>query len=61
MLNEDLDPFSLERRHTVFSSIDIGEDCPPQARLDFMKSLLPVEKNMAATQFCIGLVDDERF
>ena len=51
----------MERRYTVFSSIDIGEDCPPQARLDFMKSLLPVEKNMAATQFCIGLVDDERF
>ena len=39
---EDLDPASLERRYTVFSSMDIGEDCPPEARLDFMKSLLPV-------------------
>ena len=49
MLNEKLDPASLERRYTVFSSIDIGEDCPPEARLDFMRSLIPVERNMAAT------------
>ena len=61
MLNEKLDPVSLEKRYTVFSSIDIGEDCPPEARLDFMRSLLPVEKNMAATQLYIGLVDEERF
>ena len=51
----------MERRYQVFSSIDIGQDCSKEAKRDFMSSLLPVEKNMAATQYCIGLVDEPRF
>ena len=56
-----MDPGKLERRYQVFSSIDIGRDCTKGATRSFMRSLLPVEDNMAATQYCIGLVDDPRF
>lgn len=56
-LTRDSPADAISRRHTVFSNLDVGEDVPPPALYAFRQALLPWEHRLAATQYCIGLVD----
>lgn len=48
----------LERRYKAFSKVNMGEVVSSSERHTFLQSMLPYEHRLAATQYCIGLVDE---
>ena len=56
-----LDDTHLERRYQVFSNVDFGDAPSEKAKQAFRDRLLPLERHLAATQYCIGLVDQPEY
>ena len=56
-----MDPDIAKRRYLAFSKCQFDKSITEAEKTAFMKTLLPYEKNLAATQFCIGAVEDAKY
>jgi hypothetical protein len=61
LLDSDMSPEAIRRRHLALSGGEFGEDVTPEQRRRFLQALLPSENSIAAFQDDIGCLKDPRY